>query len=263
MVAQLAAVGGEEIQPLVQGFLQVCKATDLHARGLLQLGQVIRPGGLFQVHGFVGPPGRQHCRPEGIVCSQFFMPLQTVRRVVGGTDSLHVAAADQSPHREAFFTEFLIAQVPYCLRCIFAEDALISEVPAQFQVAPVIQRIPDGFSKDCCPRQKLLIIGGISGNISLCNTRCTHQTPFVVVAPKPNLGDIVIPAVLPDLSGIYMTVIVDDRAFRSRPMVQLFCGLCVQQEILIEKHCRPSFSSSNCAPVFRITHPILLPNVVT
>ena len=227
MVAQFAPVGSKEIQPFVQGILQVGKGCDLHTGCLFQLRNVFRPGCLFQVHGLVRTPGRQYRHREGFVRRQLLMPLQRICRIIRRADCIHIAHHDQAPGGIAFALQFRVGQFPDFPRSVLVQDTLIAEETAQLV--------------------KLFPVRGVTGDVLLRHTRGAHQAPLIVVSAQPYLGNVFITDVLPDLPGVQMAVIVNNRLFLRRFMIQLLRRFRIQQKLLVQKRFHSHFLSCTYA----------------
>ena len=93
-------------------------------------------------------------------------------------------------------------------------------------MAPVIQRIADQLWKRFSPCLEFLSVGSVAGDVLFIDAVGTHLTPLVMVASKPYLGDVLELAVLADLLGIDMAVIVQNRHRLSIVMVKFLCHLC-------------------------------------
>ena len=102
-------------------------------------------------------------------------------------------------------------------------------------MAPMIQGVPDGQGQCLGPLLELLPIGCVAGDIFLVHAEGAHEPPLVVVAPQPDLGDVLELPVLVDLPGDQMAVVVDDGHGRREIVVEMPGGGGVQQKILIHK----------------------------
>ena len=202
----------------------------------VQLRDVFRPGCLFQVHRFVRTPGRQHRYRETLVPRQLFMPFQRIRRIVRGADGIHVAHHDQAPGGISFALQLRVGQFPYFPGGILVQDSFIAEESAQLQMAPVIQGIADRLANNLRELVKLFPVGSVAGNILFRHPGRPHQAPLVVVPSQPDLGNVLIPDILPDFPGIQVAVIVNDRLSFRRFMIQLFRRFRIQQKIFVQEH---------------------------
>ncbi len=236
VVAQFASMVHEEVQTRMQGFLQICETVYLHSRRFFQPGYIFRIIRLFQVHGFVRTPGRQNRHREGFVRGQLFMPFQAVHRIIRCADDFYIAPYDESAGGIAFFLQFRVRQVPYFPGSFPVQDPLIAEEAPKLQVTPVMQGIADRFSQNLSVFLKLFPVRGIAGNIFLRHSRRPHQTPLIVIAAQPHLGDIFVPDILPDFLRAQMAVVINDRHPLRRFVVKLFRRFRVQQKIFVQEH---------------------------
>ena len=235
MVGQAAVVGMEELHPLGQGFLHVGEGLDLYAGGGSQLADVFHELGLFDVHGLVGTPGGPHVGLEGLVGQQLLMVFQVVDGIVRGADGLHVAHFDQAAHGVPRGLQLGVGQVPHLVGGLCGQRALIAEEPLQLQVRPVVQGVADGLADHLGPLAEFLVVAGVAGDVLLLHAGAAHQTPLVVVAAQPHLGNVLIAQVVPDLLGADVAVVVDDRALGGILMIEHAGSFRVEQEILVHE----------------------------
>ena len=78
-------------------------------------------------------------------------------------------------------------------------------------MAPVIQGIADELGHGLGPGLELLAVAAVAGHILLIHAVGAHLTPLIVIAAQPNLCDIVELAVLINLLGIDMAVVIQNR----------------------------------------------------
>ena len=89
--------------------------------------------------------------------------------------------------------------------------ALEAEILAQFQMAPVVERVADKLWHRFSPCLEFLAVGGvIARNVLLVHAVGADLAPLVMIAAQPYLGDIVKFSVLVDFLRIDVTVIIDD-----------------------------------------------------
>ncbi len=95
VVGELAAVGGKEIVPLLQGLDEVCVGIYLLIGGLAKFLQVflIRLG-ILDCHCLVRTPSGQHLGAEGML-GDHLVPAEVVGGIVGGAYHLHSELADE------------------------------------------------------------------------------------------------------------------------------------------------------------------------
>ncbi len=243
-----AVVGGpaarlvKGLHPLLQRPLQAVQIRDLHPGAAAQLGQEVRPARLFQVQRLVRPEGGGHHRGDGRILRDALVPRQIGRGVVGGAHHGHVALAEDAPDAHIRLCQLFDAQIPDPLGGVAVEHALIAEVGAQLQVAPVVHGVADGPGQRLGKLLELLPLRGVPGDVPLVHPVGAHHPPLVVIPLQPDLVDVLKPAVLKDLPGIHMAVVVDDGHFLCVVVVEPLGGGGGQQKVLIHKrsHARPS-----------------------
>ena len=125
------------------------------------------------------------------------MPLEAVDGVIGGADEGHVALLDEAADGQlGVVLELVVAQVPDLLGGVAVQHAVVAEEGVQLQVGPVVHR---------------------------------------VAAAQPDLSDVVEAAVLVDLTGRNMAVVIADGHILSVSVVQVLCGGRLEHELLIHK----------------------------
>ena len=102
-------------------------------------------------------------------------------------------------------------------------------------MAPVVNGIAHGSLQRGCPSPELLLIRCIAGDETLRHTAGPHQTPFVVVALQPQLGEVGKGAVFCDLLGADVAMIIHDGLLLRHTVVQLTGRLGIQQKLLVHK----------------------------
>ena len=65
------------------------------------------------------------------------MPLQRIDRIIGGADQGNVTLLDQVTNAHGRLMELFIAQVPYFVSAVFVQNAIVTEISLQLQMAPV------------------------------------------------------------------------------------------------------------------------------
>ena len=98
-----------------------------------------------------------------------------------------------------------------------------------------MQRVADRKADGLRPFLELLPVGSIPGDEPFLLARRAHQPPLVMVAAQPDLCDVFKLPILVNLAGIQMAMVVNDRLFFGVLVVEMFCGLGVQEKILIHK----------------------------
>ena len=134
--------------------------------------------------------------------------------------------------------------VPDLLCIVLGQRLGDAEVFVELQVGPVVHGVADGHFQGLCEGKELFIGICGTGHGILRNAVGAHDSPLVVVAEiaavvvpaaQPDLGDVVVAAVLIDLFGRNMAVVVDDRHIFGICMKETFGRLVIQHEILIHK----------------------------
>ena len=85
------------------------------------------------------------------------------------------------------------------------------------------------------PFAELVPVRCVTGDELLGHTVGAQGTPFVMVSTQPEFGDGTELMVLGYLLRVKMAVIVYDRQFLCMIVVQVYCGLTLQKEILMNK----------------------------
>ena len=246
MVAGPAAQLFEVLQPLGQGGAHVLHAVQAglaHAGG--QLAHVLGEAGLVDVDRLVGAEGGAHLHLDGGIGGDLLVPLQGVDGIVGGADHGHVGLLDDAPDGEiGVVAQLLVAEVPALLGGLRGEGLVVAEELPQLQVAPVVHGVADGHLQRLGELHEALKGGLGTGHILLGHPVGAHDPPLVVIAevgavgvlaPQPQLDQIVEPAVLIDLLGGDVAVVVHQRHGLRVVVEQVLGGVGAQQEILIHK----------------------------
>ena len=79
------------------------------------------------------------------------MPFQRIDRIVGGADQCDIGLLDDVADSHIRLGEALVAEFPYFLSSVFVEHTVITEIFLQLQMAPVEERIADGFAEYLSP----------------------------------------------------------------------------------------------------------------
>src|SRR5215470_2383009 len=95
--------------------------------------------------------------------------------------------------------------------CGLIEQVVDSKVANQFEVSPVVERIPQSPRNGSRPRNELFIGFRVAAAVFLGDSVGTHCPPLVVVAVEPYLREIAKSPVFGDIGGRKMTVKVEYR----------------------------------------------------
>ena len=210
-----------------------------------QLAHVLSKAGLVDVEGLVGAEGRSHGELDGGVFLDLLVPLEAVDGVIGGADEGHVALLDEAADGQlGVVLELVVAQVPDFLSGVAVQHAVVAEEGVQLQIGPVVHRVADGHGQSLSELLETLAVGLVAGDVLLGHAVGAHHAPLVVVAEvaavrvaaaQPDLSDVVEAAVLVDLTGRNVAVIVTDGHILSVSVVQVLCGGRLEHELLIHK----------------------------
>ena len=257
VVGSAAAHLDEELNALGQSIADAVDAGQLLlADDLSQLAHVLDEAGFLDVEGLVGAEGRSHGELDGGVFLDLLVPLQIVDGVIGGADESDVGLLNQAADGQlGVVLQFVVAQVPDFLSGVAVQDALIAEEVVQLQVGPVVHRVADGHGQSLCELLEALAIGLVPGDVLFRHTVGAHHAPLVVVAEvaavrvaaaQPDLSDVVEAAVLVDLAGRDVAVIVADGHILCIVVIQMLSRGRLEHEFLIHKcfHGSNSFSDS-------------------
>ena len=151
------------------------------------------------------------------------MPFKVIYGVIGRSDKLNVALFYNIAHSKIFLFKFLFAKIPDLFGGFTVKNAFVSEIFFQFKVAPMIHRISDGFRKSLGKFLKFFAVGSFSGDVIFINSVGTHYTPFIMVAGKPELGNIFKMLVLKNFFRAYVAMVIYYRHFCRIAMIKFFC----------------------------------------
>ena len=231
VIGKAASRRCEAVVPPTQRVQQLSIRADRNVRRLFEpceVSVVVRRIGYGQRP--VGTPRRQH--PDGkIAGSQLTVVFQRIDRVVGRTDRPNVAPPHQRLRRKRVGRQRGVAGVVNFTRRSGRQHPVDPEQPGQFEVRPVVQRIPHRIRNRFGPLPELLVIASGAGYILFRNAVGPHRAPFIMVAAEPCLGNTAETVVAGDHFRIEMTVIVDDRHLRSIPVIEFDGRIGRQHEI--------------------------------
>ena len=246
VVRSAAAHLGKELDALGQSVGDAVDAGQLFlAYNSGQLAHVLGKTGLVDVDGLIGAEGRSHGELDGGIFLDLLVPVQIIDGVIGGADEGHVGLLDQAADSQlGIVLQLVVAQVPHFLSGVAVQHALVAKEHMQLEVGPVVHRVADGHGQSLCKLLEALAVGLITGDVLLGHTVGTHHTPLVVVAKvaavrvaaaQPYLSDVLKAAVLVDLTGRDVAVVVADRHIRSVVVVQMLSSGRLEHEVLIHK----------------------------
>jgi len=257
VIGSAAAHLDEELDPLGQCIADAVDASQLLlADDLGQLAHVLCEAGLLDVDGLIGAEGGSHGELDGGVFLDLLVPLQIVDGVIGGADESNVGLLDQAADGQlGIVLQLVVAQVPDFLCGVAVQDALVAEEVVQLQIGPVVHRVADGHGQSLSELLEALAIGLVAGDVLFGHAVGAHHAPLVVVAEvaavrvaaaQPDLSDVVEAAVLVDLAGRDVAVIIADGHILCIVMIQMLSRGRLEHEFLIHKcfHGSNSFSDS-------------------
>ena len=246
VVGSAAAHLGEELDAVGQSAGDAVDAGQLLlADSSGQLAHVLSKAGLVDVEDLVGAEGRSHGELDGGVFLDLLVPLEAVDGVIGGADEGHIALLDEAADGQlGVVLELVVAQVPDFLSGVAVQHAVVAEEGVQLQVGPVVHRVADGHGQSLSELLEALAVRLVAGDVLLRHAVGAHDAPLVVVAEvaavrvaaaQPDLSDVVEAAVLVDLTGRNVAVVIADGHILSVSVVQVLCGGRLEHELLIHK----------------------------
>ena len=151
--------------------------------------------------------------------------------------------------------QLVVAQIPDFLCGVAVQDALVAEEVVQLQIGPVVHRVADGHGQSLSELLEALAIGLVAGDVLFGHAVGAHHAPLVVVAEvaavrvaaaQPDLSNVLKAAVLVDLAGRNVAVIVADGHILCIIVIQMLSRSRLEHEFLIHKcfHGSNSFSDS-------------------
>ena len=246
VVGSAAAHLDEELDALGQSIADAVDAGQLLlADDLSQLAHVLDEAGLLDVEGLVGAEGGSNGELDGGIFLDLLVPCQIVDGVVGGADESNIGLLDQAADSHAVVVlQLVVAQVPHFLSGVAVQHAVVAEEGVQLQIGPVVHRVADGHGQSLSELLETLAVGLVAGDVLLRHAVGAHDAPLVVVAEvaavrvaaaQPDLSDVVEAAVLVDLTGRNVAVVIADGHILSVSVVQVLCGGRLEHELLIHK----------------------------
>ena len=215
----------------------VREVANLHTGDLSQFLDIGFPSSGFDVHTCVRTPSRQHAHLCGRIFLHHLVPLQAVCRIVGRTNELYVVVLHQSARTELRVVGDEVVALVIDSTCGLGIQTLLdTESCLELQMGPVVKRVAESIRNGLCPFLELLPVGSVFACAeTLVHSVGTHCAPFVVVAHEPDLCDGFETFVLGNHLRNKVAVIIDNRHFSRMIVIQLLCGLCLQQEIFVHE----------------------------
>ena len=122
-------------------------------------------------------------------------------------------------------SELFIGGIPDFFRTALVEQFVDSEVPFQFKVSPVIERIAQRVRNRPSPGKEFLVRLCIARAVAFRHAVGAHGAPLVVVALEPNLRKIAEAMIVGDLLRGEMAVIVENRLIRCVSAIKMASSL--------------------------------------
>ena len=246
VVGSAAAHLGKELDALGQGIGHAVDAGQLflaHNGG--KLCHIIGKAGLVDVEGLIRAEGGSHGELDGGIFLDLLVPVQIIDGVISGADEGHVALLDQAADGQlGVVLQLVVAQVPHFLSGVAVQHAVVAEEDVQLQIGPVVHGVADGHGQSLGKLLEALAVGLITGNVLLGHAVGTHHTPLIVVAEvaavrvaaaQPHLSDVLEAAVLVDLAGRNVAVVVADGHCGCIVVIQMLRSSRLEHEVLIHK----------------------------
>ncbi len=240
VVGKLASIRGKIVVPFLQGFLESRIGVDFHIGCLTQALQIglVRLGAL-DGHGGVRPPGWNHFHAKGML-GDHLVPAQVVGRIIRGADHFHIESADDGLAAEFGRSEFGIALLEDLAGRGRAEQFIYSEHAAEFQMRPVVQRVPHGIGNGFSPFLEGFPGAVFStGEVLFAYAIGPHRTPFIVVTimpvHQPELGNVAELDVFGNLLRHQVAVIIDDGHFRCMGVIQRVRRITLQHKMIVNE----------------------------
>ena len=184
------------------------------------------------------------------------MVFQRIRRILRRTERIHVGLFDERLRRMLSIGQRVQSFRPNCLGIHFIQCLSDSEIALKLQMRPMENRISRRIGQRSGKCHKTLFIAALTGNERFRFAVLPHQPPLVMVVAQPNLGDILRGAVLPNIFGTQVTMIIDNRHMLCVLMIQPLGRLIFKQEMFIHKCFHrffpsPQFTLNQCSNRFR------------
>jgi hypothetical protein len=89
----------------------------------------------------------------------------------------------------------------------------MAKIPEEFQMCPMVQRVPHGIWNGVGPFAEFLFIRGVACYIFFFDAKSSHGPPFIVIAVDPDLGDGIKNHIFSEVPRRQMVVIIYDWHF--------------------------------------------------
>jgi hypothetical protein len=109
------------------------------------------------------------------------------------------------------------------------------KIKIQLQMRPVIERIAKARFHRLRPGLKFFLVRSVSGNQGFADPISPHGSPFIVVARKPQLGDIIKGLVFINFFGIEMAVVINNRQMLSNLLIKFEARLVRDHKAIVNK----------------------------
>ena len=164
-------------------------ASGNEAKGIEPLIEAVQ---VLDSHGFVRSVGGQNLGRKGSIIAKLLMILQVVKWIVGSADYPDVHLGEDFPGGKLVILEEFRTAIEDLVGAVAVEqDITYPKRFFQLQVGPVVEWISECAWYGGCPGLELFSIGGISGDIVLVDAVGSHCPPLIVIAVKPDGGQVV------------------------------------------------------------------------
>ena len=163
------------------------------------------------------------------------MVFQRIRRIFRRTERVHVGLFDERLRRMLSVRQRAQGFRPNRFGVCLVQRLPDSEIALKLQMRPMENRISRRIGQRSSKCHEALFIAALTGNERFRFAVLSHQPPLVMVVAQPNLGDILRGAVLPNIFGAQVTMIIDNRHMLCVLMIQPLGRLIFKQEVFIHK----------------------------
>ena len=235
VIGQPAALRVEIIMPFFQRADERAETADVHIR---RRGQLLHPlvesGGRIHSQRLVGAECGKHPRRMALVGERTVI-FQVVRRVVRGADDLDFEFFEQALGREIRGGELRVGFLPNFRGGLLAQQIRDAEIPFQFEVRPMIQRVAECVRNRFGPGFEFLLRRGVAGDEFFGDAVGAHRPPFVMVAFQPDFKEVFELAVFGNVFRRQMAVIIKNRLVCGVFMVKPARAFGAQQKIFVDE----------------------------